>query len=259
MPERVVILAGGFGTRLAERTDAMPKPMVEIGGRPILWHLLKYFGHFGRDSFIIACGYRGEAIKRWFLDLRDQAGSLVIDYRTGRVEREDPTPEPWRVELVDTGHDTETGGRLRRLAPRLDDGTFLMTYGDGLSDVDLGALLAFHREHGRAATFTAVRHASPFGRPVIEGDRAVAFVEKPADQDAWISAGFFALEREVLDEIEGDRTSFEREVLPRLAQAGELMAYRHDGFWHPMDTLRDVRRLNDLNQSAHAPWKVWEK
>ena len=262
MTERVVILAGGFGTRLAERTDAMPKPMVEIGGRPILWHLLKYFGHFGHDSFVIACGYRGEVIKRYFLDLRDQSGTLAIDYRTGTVERQDANREPWRVELVDTGYETETGGRLRRLRDRLaGGGTFLMTYGDGLADVDLRALLAFHRKHGRLATFTAVRHVSPFGRPVLEGDRAVGFAEKPADGDAWISAGFFALEPAVLDEIvgEGDHVSFERVVLPKLAQDGELMAHRHEGFWHPMDTLRDVRRLNQMNDEVNPPWKIWER
>ena len=256
-PMKVVILAGGFGTRLAERTDEMPKPMVEVGGRPILWHILKIYGHFGFNDFLIACGYRGDQIKRFFLDYRQQTSDLVIDYVHDRVDRLTPAAEPWRVALIDTGDETATGGRIKRLAEHVGDRTFLMTYGDGLADIDIHQLLAFHRNHGRLATLTVVKTPSPFGRPTLDGDRVTAFAEKPLAPNQWISGGFFVLEPEVLSYIDDDATSFEIHSLPRLAADDQLMAYRHEGFWHPMDTLRDVRTLNRMWSQPAPPWKVW--
>lgn len=255
---KVVILAGGFGTRLAEHTDEIPKPMVEVGGRPILWHILKIYSHFGFGDFLIACGYKGEQIKRFFLDYRQQMSDLVFDFAADRIERLNSSIEPWRVSVIDTGAETMTGGRIGRLREHLGNATFLMTYGDGVADINLKALLRFHRAHGKLATFTAVPKPEQFGLPVLEGDRALRFAEKPASAADWISGGFFVLERKVLNYIKGDSTSFERQVLPRLAREGQLMAYRHRGFWHPMDTLRDVRKLNSLWDQADAPWKVWK-
>ncbi|MCP3905649.1 MAG: glucose-1-phosphate cytidylyltransferase [Planctomycetes bacterium] len=254
---KVVILAGGFGTRLAEQTDEIPKPMVEIGGRPILWHILKIYSHFGFNDFIIACGYRAEAIKRFFLDYRNATSDLVIDFVNDRVERLGPPLEPWRVTLADTGLKTATGGRLRHLADLLGDETFLMTYGDGVADIDLPRLVEFHRTRERAVTFTAVHPPSGFGHPRLEGDRAVAFAEKDEADGHWINGGFFVIEPTVLTSIDGPQTSFEAEVLPRLATAGQLTAYRHEGFWQPMDTLRDVRALNALWAGGTAPWQTW--
>jgi glucose-1-phosphate cytidylyltransferase len=256
-PPKVVILAGGFGTRLAERTDETPKPMVEIGGRPILWHILKIYGHFGFNDFIIACGYRGEMIKRFFLEYRERTSDLVIDFSNGQVERLSEIADPWRVALLDTGPETMTGGRVRRVRPHLGAGTFLMTYGDGVADVDLKGLVDFHRRHGKLATFTAVPSPSPFGHPSLDGDRVASFAEKPHENGSWINGGFFALETEVIDRIDGDHVSFEIDVLPELAREGQLMAYRHEGFWHAMDTLRDVRNLNRMWEEPVTPWKVW--
>jgi glucose-1-phosphate cytidylyltransferase len=255
---KVVILAGGFGTRLAERTDEMPKPMVEVGGMPILWHIMKIYGHFGFNDFLIACGYKGEQIKRFFLDYRDRSSDLTVDYAANEVARTARDIEPWRVSLVDTGPDTMTGGRLKRLAEHIGAAPFFMTYGDGVADIDIGLLLRFHREHGRLATITTVHTPSSFGRPNLEGDRVVSFQEKPGDPDRWINGGFFVLEPGVLDMIEGDHTSLERDVLPRLAASGELMAHRHAGFWRPMDTLRDVRLLNTLWSEPRPPWRIWD-
>ena len=256
-PCKVVILAGGFGTRLAEHTDELPKPMVEVASRPILWHILKIYSHHGFNDFIIACGYKAEIIKRFFLDYRQQMSDLLIDYANDRVEHLKQAIEPWRVALVDTGADTMTAGRIKRLAGHLSDNTFMMTYGDGLADIDINALLAFHRAHGRLATFTTVHPPALFGRAMLEGDRVVAFAEKPESPASWINGGFFVLQPEVLDFIEGDDMSFELAVLPRLAKEGQLMAFRHDGFWHPMDTLRDVRNLNAMWKAGDVPWKVW--
>ena len=257
-PTRVVILAGGFGTRLAEHTDATPKPMVEIGGRPILWHIMKIYGHFGFNDFVVACGYRGDLVKRFFLEYRQQMTDLVVDFARNTVERLSEVADPWRVALLDTGPETMTGGRIKRLAPLLGGGTFLMTYGDGVADIDLQSLLAFHRRHGRLATFTAVQAPSPFGHPRLEGDRVVSFTEKPQQEERWINGGFFALEPAVLDLIEGDGTSFEAETIPALVRDGQLMAFRHGGFWHSMDTLRDVRDLNRMWNEPAPPWKVWD-
>ncbi len=256
-PLKVVILAGGFGTRLAEHTDEIPKPMVEIGGRPILWHILKIYSQHGFHDFLIAGGYRSEVIKRFFLEYREQMSDLLFDFTRGTVDRLNTHIEPWRVGVIDTGPDSMTGGRIRRLAPHIGERTFMMTYGDGVADVDIPALLRFHRSHGRLATFTAVQRPSQFGVPTIEGDRATRFAEKPAGESDWISGGFFVLEPGVFRYIEGDGTNFELESLNRLAADGELMAYRHRGFWQPMDTLRDVRKLNALWSEGKAAWKTW--
>jgi glucose-1-phosphate cytidylyltransferase len=256
---KVIILAGGFGTRLAEHTDDLPKPMVHIGDRPILWHILKIYSHFGFNDFLIACGYKSQMIKRFFLEYRDQMSNLLLDFASGAITRIDNRTEPWRVATIDTGEHTLTGGRIRRMRPYLDGRTFMMTYGDGVADVDLRALLAFHRSHGKLASFTAVPRPSQFGVPTLEGDRVVRFAEKPTATSDLISGGFFVLEPAVMDYIDGDQSNFEFHVLSRLAADGQLMAYRHRGFWHPMDTLRDVRKLNAIWADDHAPWKVWDQ
>lgn len=260
-PPKVVVLAGGFGTRLAEHTDETPKPLVEVGDRPILWHILKIYSHYGFDDFVIAGGYKADRIKRFFLEYREQMSDLLIDYRANTVERLSEVAghctEPWRVAIIDTGAETMTGGRVRRLRHHVGDRTFMLTYGDGVADVDLRRLLAFHRRHGRLVTFTAVQAPSQFGCPRLAGDRVVEFAEKPQDPDQWINGGYFVVEPEVMDHIDGDGSSFEMETLPRIAKLGQLMAYRHHGFWQPMDTLRDVRNLNRLWQQPCPPWKVW--
>jgi glucose-1-phosphate cytidylyltransferase len=257
---KTVILAGGFGTRLAERTDELPKPMVEIGPQPILWHILKTYSAFGFNDFIIAAGYRSEMIKRYFLDYRLRMSDIVFNFADtdGQAQHINTRVEPWRIAVIDTGERTMTGGRLRRLGDHLDAGiTFMMTYGDGVADVDLLDLVRFHKSHGRLATFTGVIRPDPWGVPTIEGDRVTSFAEKPARQGEWISAGFFVLETSVVDRIHGDEDSFELQTLPQLARDGQLMVYKHTGFWHPMDTLRDVRKLNALWAENKAPWKVW--
>ena len=256
-PCKVVILAGGFGTRLAEQTDELPKPMVQVGGRPILWHILKIFSHFGFNDFLIAGGYKSEAIKRFFLEYREQMSDLVFDFANDKVQRIDGNIEPWRIAIIDTGEQTMTGGRLRRLARHVGNATFMMTYGDGVASVDLTALLRFHKKHRKLATFTAVRNPSMFGVPLLDGDRVVRFAEKQPGPNDWINGGFFVLEPKVMEYIADDSTSFEFHSMSRLAEEGQLMAYRHEGFWHPMDTLRDVRKLNTLWAQSQAPWKVW--
>jgi glucose-1-phosphate cytidylyltransferase len=255
---KTVILAGGMGTRLAEETEVRPKPMVEIGGRPILWHIMKQYAHYGLKEFVVALGYKGEVIKRYFLDWADLNGSLTLSLKERRVERHDSLPEDWTLHLVETGLHTITGGRLKRLRGMLCDGTFMMTYGDGVSDVNLRELLQFHRAHGRLATITAVRPPARFGGLEFDGDRVVRFTEKPQLGEGWINGGFFVLEPGVLEYIEGDATHWERQPLEQLAREGELMAYRHDSFWQCMDTLRDQRLLESLWASGSAPWKVWK-
>jgi glucose-1-phosphate cytidylyltransferase len=255
---RTVILAGGLGTRLSEETEVKPKPMVEIGGRPILWHLMKHYANYGLKEFIVALGYRGDIIKRYFIDCLDLNGSLTLHLKERRVERHDSHPEDWTVHLVETGIHTITGGRLKRLRSMVSDDTFMMTYGDGLASIDLGRLLQFHRAHGRLATVTAVRPPARFGGLEFEGDRVVRFTEKPQLGEGWINGGFFVLEPEVIDLIAGDETHWEREPLEHLAREGELMAYRHEGFWQCMDTLRDKRLLEALWASGQAPWKLGE-
>jgi glucose-1-phosphate cytidylyltransferase len=256
-PCKVVILAGGFGTRLAEQTDELPKPMVQVGGKPILWHILKIYSHFGFNDFLVAGGYKCNIIKRFFLEYRDQMSDLIVDFVSDKIERIDGSIEPWRVAIIDTGTDTMTGGRIRRLAHHIGQQTFMMTYGDGVADVNLTNLYRFHRRHGKLATFTAVRRPAQFGVPTLRGDQVIQFDEKQQDENDWISGGFFVLEPDVMNYIEGDETNFELQSMPHLANDGQLMAYRHDGFWQPMDTLRDVRTLNLLWSQHRAPWRIW--
>ena len=254
---KTVILCGGLGTRLSEETEVRPKPMVEIGGRPILWHIMRGYARWGFAEFVLALGYKGEHIKRYFVDYHQLQSHLTVSLGSGKVTAHDGEREDWTVDLVDTGAATQTGGRLKRIAPWLGDGTFLFTYGDGVSDVDLTDVLAFHRRHGRLATVTAVRPPARFGGLVFDGDLVRDFTEKPQIGEGWINGGFFVLEPGVLDYIVGDDTIFEREPLERLAKDGQLAAYRHEGFWQCMDTLRDVRLLEGLWESGRAPWKVW--
>jgi glucose-1-phosphate cytidylyltransferase len=251
---KTLILAGGLGTRLAEETGVKPKPMVEIGGRPILWHIMKSYSAFGCKEFLVALGYRSEVVKRYFLEYAHLQTSMTVDLRTGSVDMHSHCSDDWRVHLHDTGLTTQTGGRIKRLATVLGDERFMMTYGDGLSSVDIAAVLEFHRRHGRLATVVAVRPPARFGGLAFEGNVVTEFVEKPQLGEGWINGGFFVLEPKVLDYIDGDDTSFEREPLERLAKDHELMVYLHDGFWQCMDTLRDVRLLNELWETGEAPW-----
>jgi glucose-1-phosphate cytidylyltransferase len=237
--QKVVILAGGMGTRLAEETEIKPKPMVEIGRKPLLWHIMKYYAHYGFKEFFIALGYKGEIIEQFF--------------HAPNAQMQD-----WQVHLMDTGMDTMTGGRLRRLEPQLKDSTFMLTYGDGVSNVELKELLAFHHKHGKMATVTAVRPPARFGGIELKGDKVAKFTEKPQIGEGWINGGFFVFEPEVFSYIEGDGTILEAHTLERLAQKGELMAFLHDSFWQCMDTLRDKRILQQLWESGQAPWKVWK-
>jgi glucose-1-phosphate cytidylyltransferase len=254
---KVVILAGGVGTRLAEETEIKPKPMVEIGGQPILWHILKHYAHYGFREFLIALGYKGDAIKRFFLDYHSLSRDMTVHLSRGEIERHGSESEDWTVHLVDTGQDTLTGGRVKRLEPWLRDGTFMVTYGDGVSDVDLHDLLRFHRAHGCVATVTAVRPPARFGGLIFDGDLVAQFTEKPQIGEGWINGGFLVLEPAVFSYLEGDRSSLESDALEQLAAERQLVAYRHDRFWQCMDTLRDKRLLENLWQSGQAPWKVW--
>jgi len=256
---KVVILAGGLGTRLAEETQVRPKPMAEVGDRPLLWHIMKTYGHHGFDDFVVCLGYKGYLVKEYFANYVLHNSTVTFDLRDQRMDVHGGNVEPWRVTLVDTGSDTQTGGRLKRVAGYLGEGTFMMTYGDGVADIDLGRLLAFHRAHGRLATVTAVQPLGRFGALELDedGDRVTAFREKPAGDGAWVNGGFFVLEPAVLDYIDGDATLWEREPLERLAADGQLCAYRHLGFWQPMDVLRDKHLLETLWNEDRAPWKVW--
>ncbi|MGD0650433.1 MAG: glucose-1-phosphate cytidylyltransferase [Verrucomicrobiia bacterium] len=254
---KVVILCGGLGTRLAEETEFKPKPMVEIGGRPILWHIQKHYAHYGFNEHLLALGYKGEIVKHFFLEYYHLSGGLTVYLGKGQAMAHDEAREDWTVELIDTGIQTQTGGRLKRLAGAIGNNTFMMTYGDGVSNVNLRQLLEFHRSHGKLATITAVRPPARFGGLVFEGDLVREFTEKPQIGEGWINGGFFVLEPEVLDCITGDATVFEREPLEQLARKCQLVAYRHDGFWQCMDTLRDMRLLESLWSSGQAPWKVW--
>ncbi len=256
---QVVILCGGQGTRLREETELRPKPMVEIGGKPILWHIMRGYASYGLKEFILALGYKGEVIKRYFLDYYHLHSNLTVSLAAGSVKTYDEEVEDWLVQLVDTGLATQTGGRVKRLVSWLRGETFMLTYGDGVCDANIQELLGFHRAHGRLATVTAVRPPSRFGGLCFNGDLVKEFSEKPQIGEGWINGGFFVLEPGVLDYIEGDGTTFEREPLERLAREGQLMAYRHEGFWQCMDTLRDVRLLESLWASGRAPWRVWDR
>jgi glucose-1-phosphate cytidylyltransferase len=255
---KVVILAGGLGTRLSEETETRPKPMVEVGGRPLLWHIMKHYAHHGLKEFYIALGYRGEVIKRFFMDYHHLSGSLSIDLASGRVEREDREGEDWIVHLKNTGQETHTGGRLKRLEQWLSNETLMLTYGDGVCDVNLQDLLKFHRSHGRIATVTAVRPPSRFGGLIFDGQLVTEFTEKPQIGEGWINGGFMVLEPDIFNYIEGDDSSLEVDALEQLAVDKQLAAYRHEGFWQCMDTLRDKRLLEALWHDGQAPWKVWE-
>jgi glucose-1-phosphate cytidylyltransferase len=254
---KVGILAGGFGSRLAEETEIRPKPMVEVGGRPILWHIMKQYAHYGFNDFAIALGYKGEYIKKYFADYCSLNGDVTVDFKTGHVAGNGNGRIDWRVTLVETGMRTATGGRIKRLGPYLDGGTFMLTWGDGVSDLDLGKLLDFHRSHRKLATLTAVRPPARYGHLELDGSRVTDFSEKPQASEGRINGAFFVLEPEVLNYIEGDETQFEKEPLERLAREGQLMAYLHDSFWQCMDTLREKQILQNLWESGRAPWKVW--
>jgi glucose-1-phosphate cytidylyltransferase len=254
---KVVLLAGGFGTRLSEQTELRPKPMIEIGAHPILWHIMSGYASHGFNEFVVACGYKGELIKDYFQSFFFRHADYIVNLRDGAREVVRSEGPDWRIALVDTGLHTMTGGRLRRLGGWLGEGPFMVTYGDGVGNVDIRALVAFHRAQGKLATVTAVRPPARFGGLAIEGDRVREFSEKPQSGEGWINGGFFVFERGVLDYIAGDAVSLEREPLERLARDGQLAAFRHEGFWHPMDTLRDKRALEALWESGTAPWKTW--
>lgn len=258
---KAVILAGGLGTRISEESTVRPKPMVEIGGGPILWHIMKIFAAHGVSDFVICCGYKGHVIKEYFASYHLQRADVTFDFSTQSVTYHRDRCEPWRVTLIDTGWDTMTAGRIKRVQQYVGDETFFLTYGDGVSDVNLTELLAFHRAQGCLATLTAVQPPGRFGAFTLHDHQTHIehFREKPqGDGDnAWINGGFFALEPGIFDYIEGDATVWEREPLITLSQAGQLTAYRHTGFWHPMDTLRDKTVLDEMWKSGHAPWKVW--
>lgn len=251
------ILAGGLGTRLSEETVLRPKPMVEIGGKPILWHIMKCYSVGGVNEFIVALGYKGEVIKDYFAGYNRRASSISVDLRSGLVDLHSPPAEDWKVHLLDTGADTQTGGRIRRMFDYANGAPLMVTYGDGVASLDIRQLLAFHRAHGRLATVTAVRPPARFGGLRLEGDRVVRFEEKPQIGEGWINGGFFVLNPGVARYIENDHTIFEREPLEALAADGELVAYQHDGFWQSMDTLRDKRLLETLWEQGNAPWKTW--
>ncbi len=255
---KAVILAGGLGTRISEETHLRPKPMIEIGGKPILWHVMKIYAAAGVTEFVICCGYKGYMIKEYFANYLLHNADVTVDLATGRVEVLEPRAENWKVTLVDTGDATMTGGRLKRIREHLaDDDTFCLTYGDGLADVNIAETLAFHRRHGKQATVTAVRPPGRFGALDRDGEKVTGFLEKPMGGGGWINGGFFVLSPKVIDRIRGDETVWELEPLATLAEDGELMAFEHGGFWQPMDTLRERNQLEEMWRSGKAPWKVW--
>ena len=255
---KVVILAGGLGTRLQEETSVRPKPMVEIGGRPMLWHIMHLYAAHGMKEFVLALGYKAEMVRSWFLSYHSVSRNITVNLADGAATAHGEATEAWTVHLVDTGLETQTGGRLRRLREWIGNEPFCLTYGDGLSNVDLTQLIAFHKNHGKLATVTAVRPPARFGGLDLDGDVVRAFTEKSQANEGWINGGFFVLDPKVLDYIADDTTLWEREPLERLASEGQLRAFRHDGFWQPMDTLRDVRLLESLWAEGTAPWKIWK-
>lgn len=253
---KVAILAGGVGSRLAEETEIKPKPMVEIGGRPIIWHIMKHYWHYGFDEFVIALGYKGEYIKKYVVDYCSLHSNLTVKVKNGEVKMHGDNGHPdWTIDLIDTGLETLTGGRIKRLEPYMNGETFMLTWGDGVSNVDLHKLLKFHKSHGKLATLTAVRPTARFGHLDLNGDRIQEFSEKPQTQEGWINGAFFVLEPEIFDYIEGDHIQWEREPMVQLAKDGQLMAYKHEDFWQCMDTLRDKRLLQELWNTDNAPWK----
>jgi len=254
---KVAILAGGFGTRLAEETEIKPKPMVDIGDRPILWHIMRIYSHFGHKEFVIALGYKGQIIKKYMLDYRSLCGNVTVNWGNGDCHYHEGNELDWNIELIDTGLHTLTGGRIKRLAPYLNNGTFLLTWGDGVADIDIDDLVKFHRAHGKLATLTAVRPAARYGHLELDGDMVSEFSEKPQTKEGWINGAFFVLEPEIFEYIEGDMTQWEKEPLENLAKDGQLMAYRHNSFWQCMDTLREKYILEKYWNTGNAPWKIW--
>lgn len=255
---KVGILAGGKGSRLAEETIVKPKPMVDIGNKPILWHIMMHYSYYGFNEFVIALGYKGEVIKKYMADYASLNGNLTVNMRTKEIKSDNGHVHDWTVELLETGLETQTGGRIKRLVPYMGNETFMLTWGDGVSNIDLNDLLAFHKSHGRLATLTAVRPPARYGHLVFNGDQVMEFNEKPQIGEGWINGAFFVLEPEVFDYIDGDETQWEREPLERLAAEGQLMAYKHDSFWQCMDTLREKHILDLMWESGNAPWKIWE-
>lgn len=254
---KVVLLAGGLGTRLSEESHLKPKPMIEIGGRPILWHIMKIYSKYGLNDFIVCCGYKSYVIKEYFANYFLHLSDVTFDLQNNKMEVHHNEAEPWRVTLVDTGETTMTGGRLKRIRKYLDNEDFCLTYGDGLADVEISELLRFHKEHGALATLTTAQPPGRFGALNLEGNHVKTFKEKPAGDGNWINGGFFVLNPKVLDLIEGDSTIWEQEPLEKLSAQGQLRAYHHHGFWQPMDTLRDKNQLEQLWSTGKAPWKVW--
>ncbi len=256
---KVAILAGGLGTRLSEETVNKPKPMVEIGNRPILWHIMMNYYHHGFKDFVIALGYKAEIIKKYMVDYCSLNSNMTVHLKNGNVQLHEGYQPDWMVDLIDTGLYTNTGGRIKRLAPYVENQTFMLTWGDGVSDLNLQELLAFHRSHGKLATLTAVHPPARFGHLDLDGNQIVEFSEKPQTREGWINGAFFVLEPEVFDYIEGDDTQWEKSPLENLAKDGQLMAYKYTGFWQCMDTIRDKKRLEKLWHSGNAPWKVWQE
>ncbi len=255
---KVGILAGGKGTRLSEETSIRPKPMVEVGGKPIIWHIMMHYAQFGFKDFVIALGYKGEILKKYMVDYLSLNSHLTVDFRNSEVRPHGNYHQDWMVDLIDTGLETMTGGRIKRLAPYLGDETFMLTWGDGVSNIDLKQLLAFHKSHGKLATLTAVRPPARYGHLEFEGNRISKFAEKPQTGEGWINGAFFVMEPGVFDYIEGDETQFEHEPLQNLARDGQLIAYKHDSFWQCMDTLREKHILETLWQSDNPPWRMWK-
>ena len=256
---KAVILAGGLGSRLMEETTVRPKPMVEVGGKPILWHIMNIYAAHGITEFVIALGYKGECIKEYFLNFYAHNNNISIDLATGATRIHNGMQPNWKVHLVDTGLQTQTGGRLKRLRPWLDENEpFMFTYGDGVADVDIQALLKFHLSHGTLATMTSVHSPARFGRLAFKGDQVIEFCEKPQDAEGWINGGYFVLQPQVIDYIDNDESIWERVPVERLAHAGHLMGYRHAGFWSCMDTMKEKNYLEELWSSGKAPWKIWE-
>lgn len=255
---KVIILAGGYGSRLAEETHSIPKPMVEIGGKPILWHIMKTYSSYGFNEFIICLGYKGYVIKEYFKNYLSHHSDFSIDLANGEISFLKEESEDWKVTLVDTGSDVMTGGRLKRVSHLIDGDTFCFTYGDGVGDIDIPELVKFHKKHQKLATMTVACPPGRFGVVQLEGDSVLSFEEKPKQQDAWVNAGFFILSRSTLEYIDGDDTSWEQAPLEKLASINELAAFRHNSFWQPMDTLRDRNHLETLWESNKAQWKIWE-
>jgi len=255
---KVVILAGGFGTRLSEETVNIPKPMVNIGEKPILWHIMKIYSHYGYNDFVICLGYKGYIIKEYFMNYFMHMSDITVDLSNGGINVHNSQAEDWKITLVDTGLNTMTGGRIKRVKEYLDNKTFMLTYGDGVADVNIEELVDYHKKHGKLATLTSVQPSGRFGALTMnEKGEVESFIEKPAGDGAWVNGGFFVLEPEVTDYITDDSTIWEREPLEQLSKDGELYAYKHKGFWKPMDTLRDKNELEKLWQEGIAPWKIW--